>query len=197
MQRAFRVGNVDWYSKVKRLGRAPLVLHVFVRRFGLIVKAYLIFGVIKKRLCVYDPSSFVQQRSTWLLIGQENGFLNGQVKRRKDEPSPSEGWFSSTWFLAWWSHQGRFDIIWDCRDPRWRHQLETYSALLALWPVNSPYKGQWRGTLKFSSIYAWTNGWINTRDAGDLRCHRAHYDVTGSVYVQKVFVISWLLLTTK
>ena len=143
MQRAFRVGNVDWwYSKVKRLGRAPLVLHVFVRRFGLIVKAYLIFGVIKKRLCVYDPSSFVQQRSTWLLVGQENGFLNGQVKRRKDEPSPSEGWFWSAWFLAWWSHQGRFDIIWDCRDPRWRHQLETFSALLALCEGNSPGTGE-------------------------------------------------------
>ena len=25
---------------------------------------------------------------------------------------------------------------------------------------------------------AWTNGWVNNRDAGDLRRHRAHYDVT-------------------
>ena len=24
----------------------------------------------------------------------------------------------------------------------------------------------------------WTNGWVNNRDAGDLRRHRAHYDVT-------------------
>ena len=30
----------------------------------------------------------------------------------------------------------------------------------------------------FSLIYAWTNGWVNTRDAGDLRRHRAHNDVT-------------------
>ena len=28
-------------------------------------------------------------------------------------------------------------------------------------------------------IYAWTNGWAKSRDAGDLRRHRAHYDVTG------------------
>ena len=27
-------------------------------------------------------------------------------------------------------------------------------------------------------IYAWTNVWANTRDAGDLRRHHAHYDVT-------------------
>ena len=44
-------------------------------------------------------------------------------------------------------------------------------------PVNSPHKGQWRGPLMFSLICAWIYGWVNNRDAGDLRCHRAHYDV--------------------
>ena len=29
----------------------------------------------------------------------------------------------------------------------------------------------------FSFISAWTNGWANNGDAGDLRRHRAHYDV--------------------
>ena len=29
-----------------------------------------------------------------------------------------------------------------------------------------------------SLICAWTNGWVNNRDAGDLRRHHAHYDVT-------------------
>ena len=45
-------------------------------------------------------------------------------------------------------------------------------------PVNSPHKGQWRGALMFSLICAWTNRWVNNRDAGDLRRHRAHYDAT-------------------
>ena len=44
-------------------------------------------------------------------------------------------------------------------------------------PVNSPNKGQWHGALMFSLICAWINGWINNREAGDLRRHRAHYDV--------------------
>ena len=44
--------------------------------------------------------------------------------------------------------------------------------------VNSPHEGQWRGTLKFSLICAWTNGWATPRDAGELRRHCAHYDVT-------------------
>ena len=43
--------------------------------------------------------------------------------------------------------------------------------------VNSPHKGRWRGALIFPLICAWINGWVNNREAGDLRCHGAHYDV--------------------
>ena len=45
-------------------------------------------------------------------------------------------------------------------------------------PVDSPHKGQWRRALMFSMICARTNGWVNNRDAGDLRRDGAHYDVT-------------------
>ena len=44
-------------------------------------------------------------------------------------------------------------------------------------PVNSPHKGQQRGSLMFYLICAWINGWVNHREAGDFRRHRAHYDV--------------------
>ena len=44
-------------------------------------------------------------------------------------------------------------------------------------PVNFPHKGQWRGALMFSLICVWINGWVNNREAGDLRRYRAHYDV--------------------
>ena len=61
--------------------------------------------------------------------------------------------------------------------------METFSALLAICAgnspvlVNSPHKGQWRGALMFSLISASMNGWVNNREAGDLRCNRAHYEV--------------------
>ena len=79
----------------------------------------------------------------------------------------------------------------------WRHQMETFPRYwpfvrgihrsLGDWPfvrgihrplVDSPHKGQWRGALMFSLIFAWTYGWPSNQDAGDLRRHRAHYDVT-------------------
>ena len=44
--------------------------------------------------------------------------------------------------------------------------------------VNSPHKGQWRGALMFTLICARINGWVNNREAGDLRRYRGHYDVT-------------------
>ena len=65
----------------------------------------------------------------------------------------------------------------------WRHQMEIFSAVLALcegnhrWPVNSSHKGQWRRALMISLSCALTNGWTNNRDAGDLRRQCTHYDV--------------------
>ena len=62
--------------------------------------------------------------------------------------------------------------------------METFSALLALCagnspvPVNSLHKGQWRGALMFPLICARINDWANNREAGDLRRHRGHYDVS-------------------
>ena len=66
--------------------------------------------------------------------------------------------------LSWWRH-------------KWK-QLPRYCPFMRgihRPPVNSPYKGQWRGALMFSSICAWTTGRVNNRDAGDLRRHRAQY----------------------
>ena len=45
-------------------------------------------------------------------------------------------------------------------------------------PVDSLHNGQWRGALMFSLICVWINGWVNNREAGDLRRYRAHHDVT-------------------
>ena len=97
--------------------------------------------------------------------------------------------------------------------------METFSALPARLavnsPVNSPHKGQWRGALMFSLICAWTNGWVNNRDVGDLGRYGAHHDVnvmilyhfatlrcwnhSSSVFLNHPFItyiqsMSWLLM---
>ena len=67
--------------------------------------------------------------------------------------------------------------------PWWRHQMKTFSALLALCAGNSPVPGEFPAqrpvtrSFDVSLICARINGWVNNGEAGDLRRHRVHYDV--------------------
>ena len=63
---------------------------------------------------------------------------------------------------------------------KWKHcpRYWPYVRGIIRSTVNSLHKGQWCGALVFPLICAWKNGWANNRDAGDLRRHRAHYDVS-------------------
>ena len=62
---------------------------------------------------------------------------------------------------------------------KWKHLPRYWPFVRGIHrsPVNSHHKGQWHGALVFSLICAWINGWVNNREAGDLRRHHAHYDV--------------------
>ena len=74
---------------------------------------------------------------------------------------------SSNVYSTWRRHQMEYF-------PRyWPFRRAVHSS-----PVNSPHNGQWRRALIFSLICAWINGWVNNREDGDLRRHRAHYDIT-------------------
>ena len=71
----------------------------------------------------------------------------------------------------WWRHN---DVI------KWKHFPRNWPFVRGIhrWPVNSPHKGQWRGALMGFFICTWINCWVNSAQAGDLRRHRAHYNVT-------------------
>ena len=49
----------------------------------------------------------------------------------------------------------------------------------------------------FSLICAWINGWVNAREAGDSRCHCAHYDVTVMLRLITYTCCSWQSMRTK
>ena len=63
---------------------------------------------------------------------------------------------------------------------KWKHLLRYWPFVRGIHrsPVNSLHKGQWRAALMFSLICTWINGCVNNCEAGDLRRHHAHYDVT-------------------
>ena len=74
-------------------------------------------------------------------------------------------------------------MIIDRPTPWWRHQMETFSALLAFCAGNSPVSGEFPAqrpvTRSFDVFFDLRsiNRWVNNDEAGDLRRYRAHYDV--------------------
>ena len=113
------------------------------------------------------------QRAHWWLYGIGHDFSNLLWYR----------WFCNKFYRddiqdgRWDQNPTRFnkthdDVI------KWKHFLRYWPFVRGINrpPVNSP-QGQWRGALIFSVICVWINGWVNNREAGDLRRYRAHYDV--------------------
>ena len=98
--------------------------------------------------------------------------------------------FSSVWdglfsaLIMTLCHGNDFRItspLWSTHDDviKWEHFPRYWPFVREIHrsPVNFPHKGQWRGTLMFTLICARMNGWVNNREAGDLRRYRVHYDV--------------------
>ena len=74
----------------------------------------------------------------------------------------------------------------------WRNQMETFSALLAILCVEFtghrwiPRTKASDAALMFCLICVWINGWLNNREAGDLRRYRAHCGVIVMVYTRRI-----------
>ena len=101
---------------------------------------------------------------------------------------------------------------------KWKHFPLYWPFVLGIHrsPVNFPHKGQWCRALVFSLICARINGWTSYHEAGDLGCHRAHYDVAVMriysllhkrehdldlprivLVIPSLFQMGWLLTTIK
>ena len=89
------------------------------------------------------------------------------------DSDPAEYWLLVRLRLGLW-YIVHDDVI------KWKHFPRYWPYVWGIHrsPVNSLHKGQLRGALMFSFFCARTNGWVNNREAGDLRRYRGHYDVT-------------------
>ena len=76
--------------------------------------------------------------------------------------------------------------------------METFSALLALCAGNPPVTGEFPSqrpvTRSFDVFFdlRLKNGWVNNYEAGKLRRHRAHYDVTNVLQYERRQLLSYL-----
>ena len=87
------------------------------------------------------------------------------------------------WLFRWTGAMPSYD----CRS----YDCMMTSSNENIFRVTGPLCGEFTGTGEFpaqrpvtrsfrmfSLICVWVNGWVNNREAGDLRRYRAHYDVT-------------------
>ena len=74
---------------------------------------------------------------------------------------------------------------------KWKHFTRYWPFVRGIhWsPVNSPHKGQWSRALIFSLICC-INGWVNNREAHDLRRHHTHHEVT-VMQIQIFQIVEW------
>ena len=115
--------------------------------------------------------------SIWVNIGSGIGLLHDDIKPLPEPMLTSHHWspVTFTWFRATSRRVSKL--------PWWRHQMETFSVLLAICAGNSPVTGEFpaqRPVTRCFDVFfdLRPNKWISNREAGDLRHHRAHYDVT-------------------
>ena len=141
-------------------------------------------------------TEFGSQRSNWQCISIDS--------RNKLAPKKHRVIIWTNVYIVLWYHFASHSLMWgnsslpcDAIWRRWtgsllRDDVIKWKHFLCYRPfvggihrslVNSPHKGQWRGALIFSLICVWIKGWLNNREAGDLRRHRVHYDVTLMVQV--------------
>ena len=74
-----------------------------------------------------------------------------------------------------WSPTFNLTVTW------WHHQKQTFSALLVLYAGNSLVIDEFllqRPVTRSVDVFFDLNGWVHNRDAGDLRRHHTHCDLT-------------------
>ena len=106
---------------------------------------------------VGDISDLINTTPVWVIYGYVSDGAWGKIEYHDDVIKWKH--FPCYWPFVWGIHQSL---------------------------VNSPHKGQWRGALMLSLIYAWTSCWVNNRYACDLRCHCTHFDVTVMSYKKQL-----------
>ena len=85
-------------------------------------------------------------------------------------------WLDANILMKTWKWRTVYIFCGMCSITRWRHQMETFSALLAFHARNTPGTDEFPTKRPETRSFDVFLSWVNNGDAGDLRRYRAHYD---------------------
>ena len=130
------------------------------------------------------PLTSPRRRLTWPMLTSRCVSVEG---RSRPNPTSSIHWPHPIVTISSWPLGRRWEKVRHDDVIKWKHLSRHWLYVRGIHrsPVNSPYKGQWRGAVMSSLICAWINVWVNNREASELRCHRAYYDFTVMVLTLK------------
>ena len=128
-------------------------------------------------ICIHEHTSICQTECMNTLRLKLTDAVKGSDEYLHLTASVGCNYLSLPLILAASTHVHKSDSWWRLK---WKHfpRYWSFAGGIHRPPVNSPHKGQWRGALMSTLICAWTNGWVNSPDADDLRRHRVHHNVT-------------------
>ena len=161
--------------QITKIGRGDLF--VLGKMRGLMHDQRDICSIVARNICTWqeaDISTALQIKLSslihlpWIILG-----MGSANERRCCIVTVVSRWLCPSRIIPAYHAKYHDDVI------KWKHFPRYWPFVRGIHrsPVNSPHKGQWRGALMFTLICARINGWVNNREAGDLRRYRAHYDV--------------------
>ena len=184
MEKSTYIKIVQKYYVVPAIWYSTLVFHIQKQNPLFIIENFVYRLIWNMIISIF----FFNSRIIWILISSIHPFsvvkltvMVNKNGRRIIKQSYRKHW---AWMETMAIHD---DVI------KWRHIPRYWPFVRGIHrsPVNSPHKGQWRGALMFLWSAPWINGWVNNRKAGDLRRHRAHYDVI--VMCTRVLIQAWVM----
>ena len=138
----------------------------------------------------YPISRLIPRTSKWLAYTWTDRPTDRQTWTQAMTIPEGQNWQRVK--IKWMKHALKMQCPRDqhCHDDviKWKHFPRNWPFVREIHrsPVNFPHKGQWRGALMFSLMYAWINDWVNNREVGDLRLQHGHYDVIVMVGWEKL-----------
>ena len=182
------VTSVEYFCPLRYL---DLMIHFFVSMDTLHITAYVRELLMNNVAPLFKVNSNWQKANLWyysdvnlVLKCLNSPFVQYHVHANANIKAPHHWPFA--WQIYQWRSEAQRPVIRGGLSSYYHDDVIKWKDFPRHWPfvrinyrspVNPPTKASDAELWCFHWSLPWINGWVNNHEAGDLRRHRAHYDV--------------------